>query len=189
MNFSNTFIKIKHKAEFISIWPIINLFITCQLPILNSESMICFHEICLVPLMFSSSHFSFPFLVTYFNEVTKILCNLCLHFPRQDGQDRKKWKENNATKVTKVQKTKRWKYGINETKVTMKKALQKGFNLNLVHKARNLQVKRKTTRIQWMPPAHRPLTLVCTVINPIFVDGYSWYTFCFEIFPPRGRYI
>ena len=58
-------------------------------------------------------------------------------------------------------------------KKTMKKALQKGFNLNLVHKARNLQVKRKTTRIQCMPPAHRPLTLVCTVINPIFVDGYS----------------
>ena len=33
----------------------------------------------------------------------KILHNLCLHFARQDGQDRKKkWKENHATKVTKI---------------------------------------------------------------------------------------
>ena len=30
----------------------------------------------------------------------KILHNLCLHFARQDGQDRKKRKENHATKVT-----------------------------------------------------------------------------------------
>ena len=29
----------------------------------------------------------------------KILCNVCLHFARQDGQDGKKWKENHATKV------------------------------------------------------------------------------------------
>ena len=27
---------------------------------------------------------------------TKILCNLCLHFARQDGQDKKRWKENHA---------------------------------------------------------------------------------------------
>ena len=40
-----------------------------------------------------------------------MLCNLCLHFARQDGQDGKKnWKENHATK-----ETKRQKYGMNET--------------------------------------------------------------------------
>ena len=35
----------------------------------------------------------------------KISRNLCLH-----GQDGKKWKENYATKVTKIPKTKRRKY-------------------------------------------------------------------------------
>ena len=53
-----------------------------------------------------------------FATVTKILRNLCLHFARQDGQDRKKnWKENPATKVTKIPKTKRRKYGKTETLV------------------------------------------------------------------------
>ena len=47
----------------------------------------------------------------------KILRNLCLHFARQDGQDGKKRKENHATKVTKIPKTKRRKYGMNETHV------------------------------------------------------------------------
>ena len=46
---------------------------------------------------------------------TKLLRNLCLHFARQDGQDGKKQKENHATKVTKILKTKRRKYGMNET--------------------------------------------------------------------------
>ena len=41
----------------------------------------------------------------------KILCNHCLHFARQDGQDR------NATKVTIIPKTKRQKYGMNETNI------------------------------------------------------------------------
>ena len=45
----------------------------------------------------------------------KILRNHCLHFSRQDGRDGKKWKENHATKVTKIPKTKRRKYGMNET--------------------------------------------------------------------------
>ena len=44
----------------------------------------------------------------------KILSNLCLHFARQDGQDRKKWNKNHATKVTKIPKTKR-QNGMNET--------------------------------------------------------------------------
>ena len=43
------------------------------------------------------------------DEATKILCNLWLHFARQDGQDGKTRKRNHATKVNKKQK-----YGINE---------------------------------------------------------------------------
>ena len=38
--------------------------------------------------MFRSSHFLF--LVTFGDKVTKTLCNLCLHFARQDGQEEKK---------------------------------------------------------------------------------------------------
>ena len=56
------------------------------------------------------------------NENTKILCNLCLHFARQDGQDRKKRKENRVIKVTKIPKTKRQKHGMNETKLELKRS-------------------------------------------------------------------
>ena len=45
--------------------------------------------------MFRSSHF--PFLVTFDDEYTKILRNLCLHFARQDGQDGK-----NGKKITQL---------------------------------------------------------------------------------------
>ena len=55
------------------------------------------------------------FSVTFGYEVTKILCNLCLHFARQDGQDGKNRDENHATKVNKIPKAKRRKYGMNET--------------------------------------------------------------------------
>jgi hypothetical protein len=55
--------------------------------------------------MFCLSHFSF--LVTFSKEVTKLLLNLCLHFERQDWKDGKNRKENSATKVTKISKTKR----------------------------------------------------------------------------------
>ena len=48
-------------------------------------------------------------------ESTKILRNLRLHFARQDGQNGKKRKEGHATKVTKYQKPKDKKYGMNET--------------------------------------------------------------------------
>ena len=68
--------------------------------------------------MFPSSYFWF--LVTFGDKVTKILHNLCLHFARQDGQDRKKQIENHATKVTKIPKTKRPKYVMNK-KVVAKK--------------------------------------------------------------------
>ena len=57
-------------------------------------------------------HFFFGFLSVL---ATKILHNLCSHFARQDGQDGKKRKENHTTKVTKIPKTKRRKYGMNET--------------------------------------------------------------------------
>ena len=45
----------------------------------------------------------------------KLLRNLCLHFSRQDGQDGKKPKGNYVNKATKITKTKRRKYGMNET--------------------------------------------------------------------------
>ena len=50
-------------------------------------------------------------MVTFGDKVTKILRDICLHFARQDGQDR------NATKVTIIPKTKRQKYGMNETNI------------------------------------------------------------------------
>jgi hypothetical protein len=46
---------------------------------------------------------------------TKTLCDLCLHFARQDGQDGKNREKNRAAKATKIPKTKRRKYGMNET--------------------------------------------------------------------------
>ena len=50
---------------------------------------------------------------------TKILCNLCLHFARQDGQNRKKPERNHTTKLTKILKTKkRQKYEMNETNIS-----------------------------------------------------------------------
>ena len=87
--------------------------------------------------MFRSSHFLFLVFVTFGNQVTKILRNLCLHFVRQDGQDKKKGKENHTTKVTKIPKTKRQIYGMNETCITK--------YLTAAHcKQRHL----------WMSPAH-----------------------------------
>ena len=68
--------------------------------------------------MFRSSRFSFLVFGHFWRqsyENTKILRNLCLHFARQDGQDGKKRRENHATKVTKIPKTKRRIYGMNET--------------------------------------------------------------------------
>ena len=62
--------------------------------------------------MFRSSHFCFfvfgHFWQRSYNNM-KILRNFCLHFARQDGQDRKKRKENHATKVTKIENTKNQK--------------------------------------------------------------------------------
>ena len=69
----------------------------------------------LVFFCFVHTIFRFWFLVSFGNKVTKILCDLCLHFARQYGQDRKKWNEKDAFKVTKIPKPQRRKYGMNET--------------------------------------------------------------------------
>ena len=55
-----------------------------------------------------------PFLVTFGDRVMKILRNICLHFARQDGQDKKKWRENLAKMRENDQnnKTKRRKDGM-----------------------------------------------------------------------------
>ena len=69
-------------------------------------------------LVFRSSHFSFLVFGLFCRqsyENMKTLRDLHLHFARQDGQDIKKGKENHATKVTKIPKTRRQKYGMNET--------------------------------------------------------------------------
>ena len=71
--------------------------------------------------VFRLSHFLFLFFGHFWQqsyETTKILHNLCLHFARQDGQDRKKQKEIHATKVTKIPETKRRRYGRNETNIS-----------------------------------------------------------------------
>jgi hypothetical protein len=65
--------------------------------------------------MFRSSHFSFLVFVTFGDEVTKILLNLCLHFARHDGQGGKKPGKNDATKVTKIPKPQRRIYEMNKT--------------------------------------------------------------------------
>ena len=59
--------------------------------------------------------FRFWFLVTFGDEVTKILCNLRLHFARQDGQEGKKTERKSRDLSDKIPKTKRQKYGMNET--------------------------------------------------------------------------
>ena len=71
-----------------------------------------------VKVCFVHPKFHFWFLVTFGNEVTKILHNLCLHFARQDPKDGRKRKVNHATKVTKIPKTKRQKHGMNKTFVS-----------------------------------------------------------------------
>ena len=82
--------------------------------------------------MLCSSHFGF--LVIFGDEVTKILHNLCFHFARQDGQDRKNWKENHATKVTKIPKIKKPKYGMNETSISDCKSVD-----HYVHEGENFR--------------------------------------------------
>ena len=57
----------------------------------------------------------------HLKELDLISRDLCLHFAMQDGQDLKNQKENHATKVTKIPKTKTQKYGMNKT-LTMRKS-------------------------------------------------------------------
>ena len=68
--------------------------------------------------MFRSSHFWF--LVTFGDKVTKIQKYYVIFayiLQGKMGMMEKNRKENHTTKVTKIPKTKRRKYGINETKV------------------------------------------------------------------------
>ena len=70
-------------------------------------------------LLFHSSHFSF--LVTFGNEVTKIRKYYVIFvyiLQGKMGKTEKNWKENHTTKVTKIPKTKRRKYRMNETKIS-----------------------------------------------------------------------
>ena len=62
--------------------------------------------------VFRSSHFWF--LVTFEDEVTKIQ----KYYVKFDYILQGKWKENHATKATKIPKTKRRKYGMNKTLLT-----------------------------------------------------------------------
>ena len=64
-------------------------------------------------LLFHLSHFWF--LVTYGHEVTKIWKYYVIFVYILPGKMEKKQKENHASKVTKIPKTKRQKYGMNET--------------------------------------------------------------------------
>ena len=67
-------------------------------------------DVLVFPSMFRSSHFSFLVFGHFWQscyEIKKILCNLSIHFARQDGKDGKNRKENHKTKVTKITKTKR----------------------------------------------------------------------------------
>ena len=68
--------------------------------------------------MFRSSHFSFLDLVTFGEEVMKIRKYYVIFvyiLQGKIGKTEKNWKENHATKVNKIPKTKRRKYGMNET--------------------------------------------------------------------------
>ena len=68
----------------------------------------------------ASFHFSYLILVTFGDEVTKIWKYYVIFvyiFPKQDGQDKKKRKENHASKVTEIPQTNIPKYGMNETLV------------------------------------------------------------------------
>ena len=68
-------------------------------------------------VMFCSFHFWFLVFGHFWQRSyknMKLFRNLCLHFARQNGQDGKKRQENHATKLTKIPKTKRRKYGMNE---------------------------------------------------------------------------
>ena len=59
--------------------------------------------------------FRFLFLVTFGNEVTKIRKYYVIFVYILQGKMEKNQKENHATKVTKISKTKRRKYGMNKT--------------------------------------------------------------------------
>ena len=75
-----------------------------------------------VGFVFRLSHiFRFLSLVTFDDEVTKMRKSKVILFyilQGKMGKTEKKRKENHATKVTKIPKTKRPKYGMNQTIVS-----------------------------------------------------------------------
>ena len=77
-------VKLFLKEYFIFILTIVRLAV-CYLIL---KSTLCERSIVQT---FWKTHVSFiPNFITFGDEVTKILCNLCLHFARQDGKKRKK---------------------------------------------------------------------------------------------------
>ena len=68
--------------------------------------------------VFAHPIFCFWFLITFGDEVTKIQKYYLIFvyiWQGKMGKTEKEWKENHATKVTKIPKTKRRKYGMNKT--------------------------------------------------------------------------
>ena len=88
----------------------------------NFLHQIYWSDLSTITFLFHSSHFSFLAFGHFWRQSyknTKILNNLCSHFTRQDGKDGKKM-ERKSHKVTKIPKTKRRKYGMNETFISRK---------------------------------------------------------------------
>ena len=80
----------------------------------------------LCSLCFVHSIFRFWFLVTFGDEITKIRKYYIIFvyiLQGKMGKTEKIRKKNHATKVTKIPKTKRRKYGMNETKMSIFKTL------------------------------------------------------------------
>ena len=89
--------------------------------------------------MFRSSHFSF--LVTFGDKVTKIRKYYLIFVYILQGKMRKTekiQKENHATKVTKIPKTKRQKYGMNETIIRISQPLKRLLYQGSVKKVKNI---------------------------------------------------
>ena len=80
---------------------------------LGNQLFLSFGALC-----FSHPKFRFWFLVTFGDEVTKIwkYYEFFVYILQSKmGKTEKNWIENNATKLTKIPKTKRQTYGMNET--------------------------------------------------------------------------
>ena len=82
--------------------------------------------------MFRSSHFSFLIFVTFGEKFTKMqkYYVICVYILQgKMGKMEKNWKENHATKMTKIPKTKRRKNGMKETNVSLVVKFQLDFDM------------------------------------------------------------